>query len=390
MNGDSIRRPGVGDDGSSDDASGDRASNDEVSSDERRQHDRAPSSQDGGDERDALVVETAASSKVAEKSAPAVASPLRAAERFLVDFFGARVTGEAAALFRIAYGVLAVWESLAVWLNLERYFSSGAVIPFDLVKNDPYAWMGLFSLAPDSNALLYGHAIVFTVASVLLLLGVFPRIMALVVCYVNISLQFRNPYILNSGDRLFQIAAGLAVLMPLGRRWSVDAWARARLRKPRSPMMAVYGQRLLQLTVAYVYLSSCIAKLMNVRWLKGIALRDVLSSPVYSEWARYYDVFPIVFFLTWTTLVFELAFPLLVWWKKLRPWLILSGIAFHVGIDTLMVIPMFSAIMIVSYAVFLTDAEVKWLVGRIVRPFRGAPAPTVTTRTARPDLDRDS
>ena len=349
---DSVRRPGVGDEGSTD----------EASSDEPRE----------------------------KKTAPVASGPLRAAERFLVDFFGTRVTGEAAALFRIAYGVLAVWESLAVWLNLERYFSSRAVIPFDLVKTDPYAWMGLFSLAPDSNALLYGHAIVFTVASVLLLLGVFPRIMALVVCYVNISLQFRNPYILNSGDRLFQIAAGLAALMPLGRRWSVDAWLRARRHKPRAPMMAIYGQRLLQLTVAYVYLSSCIAKLMNLRWLKGIALRDVLSSPVYSEWPRYYDVFPIVFFLTWMTLVFELSFPLLVWWKRLRPWLIVSGIAFHVGIDTLMVIPVFSAIMIVSYAVFLTDAEVKWLVGRIGRPFRGAPASTATARTARPDPDRGS
>ena len=107
-----------------------------------------------------------------------------------------------------------------------------------------------------------------------------------------------------------------------------------------------------------------------MRWLSGIALRDVLSSPVFSEWPHYYDYFPIIVFLTWMTLLFEMAFPLLVWFKKLRPWMILWGIAFHVGIDALMVIPVFSAIMIVSYAVFLTDDEVKWLVVAISRPFR--------------------
>ncbi len=294
-------------------------------------------------------------------------SHARLVERWLVDFFGERVTGESAALLRVAYGVLACWEAAAVWMNLGRYDAVDGLVPYDLVKNDPYAWMSLFSLAPGSPIVLYGHAIAFTIASALVLVGAMPRVMSLVLCYVSISLQFRNPFILNSGDRLFQITAGLMTLMPLGHRFSVDAWLRGARGLPAPPALSIYGQRLLQLEVAYVYLSSCIAKVMNPRWLHGIALRDVLASPVYAEWPRYFDFFPVVVALTWMTLAFELTFPLLVWFKRWRPWMILWGIAFHVGIDALMIIPVFSAMMIVCYAAFLSDEETRWLVDRGLR-----------------------
>jgi hypothetical protein len=296
-------------------------------------------------------------------------SKTRLVERFVLDVFGARTTGETAALFRVCYGLLACWEALAVCLNLERYWAVDGLVPWDLVKHEPYAWMSFFALAPASKAVLYGHAVLLSIASVALLVGASPRLMALVVCVVSISLQQRNPYILNSGDRLFQISAGLAALMPLGHRFSVDAWLTRRRGRPGPAPMSTYGLRLLQLEIAYVYLSSCIAKLQNPRWVHGIALRDVLSSPVYAESPRYFDFFPVVAFLTWMTLVFELAFPLLVWLKRWRPWMIAWGIAFHLGIEAAMVIPVFSAMMIVSYAVFLTDDETRALVERLRRPF---------------------
>lgn len=303
---------------------------------------------------------------------PRVPSRLAILERMLVDFFGAPSSGESAALFRIVFGVLACWEAWAVWLNLDRYYSATGVVTYDVVKNDAYAWVSLFALAPSSDAMLYGHGIAFAAAAFLFLVGFRPRVMALVLCYVSASLQIRNPFVLNSGDRLFQIAAGLGALMPLGHTLSVDAWIRRVRGLPVAKPIAIYGQRLLQLEIAYVYLSSCIAKCMNPRWIHGIALRDVLSSPVYAEWPRYFDFFPVVVTLTWMTLVFELVFPLAVWWKRWRPWMILWGIGFHVGIDAMMVIPVFSAMMIVCYAAYLTDGEAAWVLSRL--RLRRAPA----------------
>jgi len=131
----------------------------------------------------------------------------------------------------------------------------------------------------------------------------------------------------------------------------------------------MWGQRLIQIQIAYVYAASAFSKLHNSRWLQGRALRDVLASPVFAEWPTWLGFWPLVYAMTWGTLVFELGFPSLVWFRKLRPWLLLAGVGFHMGIDVLMIIPMFSYVMIVSYGAFLDDD----LAGRLLAFLRLAP-----------------
>jgi hypothetical protein len=292
-------------------------------------------------------------------------------ERLVLDFLGAPSTGEAAGLFRIVFGLLSLWYALGVWVNLERYYANDGFVPWDLVKGDGWSWISAFAHAPESRALLTFHGVALFVASAGLLLGLGARIWTLVICYIHISLQFRDPFILNSGDRLFQIVAGIACVMPLDARWSLRSWWRAR--RGKAPIVgSVLGLRLLQMQIAYVYISSAIAKIANKRWQNGMALRDVLASPVFAEWPTYIDFRPLVWAMTYGTLLFEFAFPTLVWWKKARNWLLLAGIGFHVMIDALMVIPIFSAIMIVCYPVFLEDEEIRRFFARFSRRSREA------------------
>lgn len=314
---------------------------------------------------------------VGAAAAARVPSRFEIVERALVEFFGARSTGESAALFRIGFGLLAIWTSIGVWLNLERYYGNDGLLPWDLVKGDAYAAkVSLFALAPESSAMLAAHAVAFSVAAVMFTIGILPRWSAIVISYINVSLQFRNPFILNSGDRLFQIVAALAVFMPLANRWSVTSLVRRKLGRPALPPGTDFGARLIQLELAYVYISSFIAKVSNERWRSGIALRDVLSSPVFAEWPAYLPLFPIVAFITYMTLAFELGFPLFIWFKKPRPWLVLWGLAFHIGIEALMIIPMFSMVMIVCYPACLTDGET-------IALFRALRSPRATWRAWR-------
>lgn len=297
-------------------------------------------------------------------------------ERHFLSFFATETDGTAAALFRVTLGLLAVWQAVGVWLNLRRFWGDDGLVPFSIVAKNEWIWLSPFARAPASDAVLYGHAVVFTVASAALLLGVFPRIAALVVAFVHLSFQLRNPFILNSGDRLFMIVAALAVAVPLGHRFSVHSLVR-RLRGLAPPAPAtVWGMRFIQLQLAYVYLNSTIAKLGNTRWRTGMALRDVLASPVFAEWPSYIDGTPFIWFLTYSTLVFELAFPLFIWFRRIRWFLILWGIGFHMGIDVLMVIPIFSYIMIASYPACLSDDELKDWAAWVRRKLGREAAPT--------------
>lgn len=290
------------------------------------------------------------------------------AERLFLAFFAAPTNGASAAFVRVTVGLLACWQSVGVWLNLERFWGEDGLIPYGIVANDKYQFLAPFFWFPESKGVLYAHGVGFAAASVALLIGFYPRFFTLLLAYIHLSLQFRNPFILNSGDRLFMIVAALCVAVPLGHRFSVDAWIRKLRKKPAPPTPNVWGLRLLQIQLAYVYLNSTLAKLGNTRWRTGMALRDVLASPVFAEWPTYVDFTPAIWFLTYSTLVFELAFPLFIWFRRPRPWLLLYGVLFHVGIDSMMLIPIFSYIMIATYPACLDDADMA-AIGRFFARF---------------------
>lgn len=287
-------------------------------------------------------------------------------------FFAAPTNGASAALFRILYGTLAVWTAIGVGLNLRRYYGADGMIPWEVVSRWEWVSFSLFSIDPASELILHLHFWAFFVAAVLFLLGFAARPAAFVIYAVNVSLEHRNPFIINSGDRLFLILAFYAMFMPLTHRWSLSALWRERRGLPSPPTSPVWGLRLVALQIAYVYFSTAFSKLRQERWIEGRALRDVLASPLYAEWPTHVDFWPIIYALTWGTVVFELVFPVLVWLKKYRPYMIASGVLFHTGIDVLMTIPMFSAVMMVTYACYLSDDETERLVRRIRHPF-GAP-----------------
>jgi hypothetical protein len=103
----------------------------------------------------------------------------------------------------------------------------------------------------------------------------------------------------------------------------------------------------------------------------------VLSSPVLSEWPMQLEPALLVAVLTWSALVFELAFPMLIWDRRFRPYALAAGTLFHLGIELTLTIPMFSAVMLVSYVSFLSDDEAERALAflrRLWRPSRLAAA----------------
>lgn len=289
------------------------------------------------------------------------------AERLFLSFFAAPTDGSGAALLRLTLGAVAVWQAVGILWNLHRFYGDDGVIPTAIVQYDRFFWLTPFYWAPKSGAVVDLVGAAFAIASLCFLVGFRPRVAALVLAYTHAALQFRNPFILNSGDRLFMIQVFLAAFAPLGNKWSVDAWLRSRA-GVAAPVGTMWAQRLIGLQIGYVYLNSTVAKIANERWRNGMALRDVLASPVFAEWPTYVDFKPLIWVLTYSTLALELFFPFGVWFKRWRPWFLLWGASFHAGIDVTMIIPIFSSIMIASYPAYLTDDEVRWLIARLRDP----------------------
>ncbi len=279
--------------------------------------------------------------------------------RDLLGFLAPTTRGGGVALFRIAFGLLGAWTAAGALLNAQRYYGPDGMVPWALLDGVGHASWSLFALAPDSRLLPVVVGVGFLLAALCLAAGVAPRAAALVVFVCAASLHHRNPYVANSGDRLFVILAGLSVAMPLGHRVRLlGPWRDAGALAPG------WSVRLGQLQIAYVYSFSALAKLGHERWRAGLALQDVLASPLYAEWPTSVGT-PVVQLITWGTLAFELGFPLLVWFRRFRPWCLAVGVAFHLGIDVAMTVPMFSAVMLASYALFLDDDVVERAIARL-------------------------
>lgn len=113
---------------------------------------------------------------------------------------------------------------------------------------------------------------------------------------------------------------------------------------------------MLQLCVAYF--ASGIAKINNTFWLNGEATYYALSMErfVGTSLNKYIVQQKWIDYLTnYGTIIFELFFPILIWIKKMRKPLLITGVIFHICIYIFMMIYGFEIVFILIYGLFLPN-----------------------------------
>jgi len=223
-----------------------------------------------------------------------------------------------------------------------------------------------------------------------LTVGAGTRLCAVVAWALTVSFHLRLPWLINGGDRLYRHALFYLMIAPAGATWSVDAWLRCRLglQLAGAVLIPPWSVRLIQIHLAYLYLHTGLGKVWDGEWtedwLGGEALYWLLNDLAMSRWS-YLDV-PVPLWLckvgSWGTLVFEIGFPVAVVLGWLRPWWLLAGVAFHVGIFLTTEVGWFSQATLCWYAVFLSAERCAALGAGPMRRYaklRGVPPICCTT-----------
>ena len=153
------------------------------------------------------------------------------------------------------------------------------------------------------------------------------------------QMVFRNhPY-------FFLLILGVLLVSPADKAWAVTA------RKGRRATVPLTAQRLIQVQLCLVYAFAGLHKL-NGHYLEGNVLRHLAE--------RGQAVFP-EFFLAgrWPSMmavaivVFELSFPVAVWFRRTRFAWLGMGVMFHLGIALSMEIWTFTVASLAAYLLFL-------------------------------------
>lgn len=255
------------------------------------------------------------------------------------------------ALVRLAFGLLVFVWALSLVPDVEAFFGAGGVRP----QAPPFSATNWGVLALESRAWLAWLLLsVLAVASLSLAAGYHARLSAIVVLVGVLSFEQRNGFVFNAGDSLIRVMAFYLVLAPSGPSLSLPALARAAPsdlpKRPRWPL------RLLQLQLSVIYLSSVWEKLRGDAWRDGSAVADVLRISDLSQlhppsWLASSETLTTA--LTYGTLGLELAIAILVWNRRLRPWVLLAGALMHIAFALTLAVGFFSAAILVLYLAFV-------------------------------------
>jgi hypothetical protein len=200
--------------------------------------------------------------------------------------------------------------------------------------------------------LLRGAVLLWALATLFLLLGFWTRTSALVVWLLSTSFANLNPSIDNAGDAVRGIILLYLPLCPCGAIWSMDSWLAQRRGLLKDPVFIYpWPLRLLFIQMVFIYFYNGMAKVTGVDWRQGNSLYYVLGDLTLARWSYAQVTIPywLTRLLTWTVLVWEVSFPLLIWWRPLRIVALCFGAAFHIGIGLSLELGGFAPYMLCLY-----------------------------------------
>lgn len=269
-------------------------------------------------------------------------------------FFFVPESTATAALMRIVFGALCVIWTLAMIPDLLDFFGQHGVLPATPPFGDPGYWSLLTPFSSDGG--VFAVWLMLLIASVAFLVGFETRLAALLVLVGLLSFQRRDPFVFNSGDGLFHTLAFFLLLAPAGAAVSVDRLFRHRRDFWSYPLRAPWALRLIQIQVSVIYLSTVWQKVRGTTWNDGTA---VSFSTRLGDLERFHtphfitDSVLISNLMTYGTLAVEFSLGVLVWNRKLRPWVLLLGVGMHLTIDLTLRVGLFSYAIMCSYLAFL-------------------------------------
>jgi hypothetical protein len=292
---------------------------------------------------------------------------LTAGARRIIDYGFGQLDPRPIALFRIAFGLLLLKEALYHLPYAHMLYSDEGVLPWSVFRLSSAPNFSVFQWIGNS-VLVQAVFVLWALVALGLIIGWRTRLLSILNFVLVISVVHRYPLFSTGADLVMMSYSWWMIFIPL------DATYRVRLRRPvldrhiRTTLYA-FPVRMLQISVALVYLGSGIYKLQGASWQSGEALFLALQLHMHTfPWAAdiLTNIHPILLqFATWFAMWAEVLWPLLVFFPVGQPRLkiigLVLGVLLHIGIGSIMNVPNFPLVMLIGYLPFFEPRWIDWL-----------------------------
>lgn len=289
---------------------------------------------------------------------PSARGPLERLGRLLFE----HGSPEGMAAFRIAFAAALLVSQLALVPDVALFHSDEGFLPNAALRAfQPDAHWSVLHLVGSPVAVRAIHA-AYLAALGMLLVGYRTRLASVAVFVLAASFLRRNELVANTGDQLAAIASLWLVFADSGARCSLDE--RGRARRGEAPRAWTRGWVLahLRLQLCFVYGCSFLQKLTDPDWVSGEKM--FYTAALVEDWTlpmTWLMDHPVLYKgVTWGVLAFEALFPLCVWQRRLRPWLLGAGALFHAAIAAFFGLTFFALAMLALLTLFLPPGALRW------------------------------
>lgn len=234
----------------------------------------------------------------------------------------------------------------------------------------PDIWLfSLFHRAVTNPPLFTAMILGLAILAVLIILGWRTRIVLPFYLVAWVSFIELNDGAGDQGDNAYRIFMIALLFADTTRRWSLDA--RRRRKSPDFPetdggslrWIFIMANNLAIVVLAFqvcaIYLSGGLYKAGGSAWQHGFAVYNPLHTAQFGTWPVLSDLLtawgPMVVAISWGSILFQCAFPFMLFNRYTRIVGLLGILSFHLGIALLMGLPWFSLTMIAVDAIFIRD-----------------------------------
>jgi hypothetical protein len=277
------------------------------------------------------------------------------------DFWFRPTPTSTLAVFRAAYGFVVFAWTVSVIPDAFAFFSPSGVF------SRQYRGWGVLETF-NSKPAVVAAVLALGLSALALVVGYRTRLASVVSFIALSSLIHRNPYLKSGGDSLLLTMGFFLMFAPAGASLSIDRLRRSRERFWEFPRRAQWALRFVQIQVSLMYLFTVFAKVQGETWPDGTAVGYAWQVAHYVRLPipqAVIDSVVLINLMTWGTLVIELSLAILVWNRRLRPWVLAAGIALHLSIELTLRVGFFSWAVLVMYIAFVPPETMsRWLLKR--------------------------
>lgn len=271
---------------------------------------------------------------------------------------------------RIGIGLMAFYFVFSHSFDLIRWFGPHGILTAETVSKlsatyyDQVSYHFSYLNGIDAVSLLWIVHVLGMLIILALILGLATRVTAVLSAVVVLSYMHRAPMITGPFEPILTMMLIYLCLAPAGRCLSLDALWRKKKDAPdltKNPdelsmsSMATIALRLMQVHLSAFYILMGLSKLAGETWWSGNAVWWLIARTESRlvDLTALHDATYLLNAWTHSIVAFELLFPVLIWNRQARPWLLWAAVAMWGSLALITGLVSFCAMMLVANLVFV-------------------------------------